>query len=757
MSAQRLSLLNLLDGFIAKSRVVWVQIMVCLLLAGIWVTTLSVIEIERAKEEHEVRGAAQHLSNIYAALMIRALDQIDLALGVVRYACEHSRPSLALMELQDSVLVPSSLLFAITVIDERGRVAASNKSDVLKDHSQAAYFLTFRDQKRMGDFLYTEETVQAGKQVKGMTFARRMTRPDGSFAGVVMLTVASEYLTSWYEASRLGKRGVIGFANKMGQLIVTQTGDQLIWSDPAIANPQRRLPIDQDTTVLTTSPWDGERRFMMSESLGRYPFVTMVGLSEAEQFQGFEHKRRSYLIEAAVASLILCLFGGMLWRMDLNQSRSRKAQQTYQAASEASLDANFVLHAMADSSGKIYDFSVVDANTHALKLIGLSKAALLGRKLSSFIEDLHASEVFVALSKAVRTSILGQYEWENTDERLKANWLSVQVVPVPDGIVAILHDISERKRFENELVHRNVELTTLNLNLSQLNQELTNAHEQLVQSEKLASIGLLAAGVAHEINNPIGFVLSNIGTLGEYVDKLLVLLSEYQKAEELLADESARSKLVGCRESVELDYLREDIPPLLKETKDGISRVRKIVEDLKNFSHVDSQSEWKLVNLREGIESTLNIVNNELKYVAEVHKAYADLPLVECLPSEINQVILNLLVNAGHAIGGAGGQRGHITLRTGCDQAFAWIEVEDTGCGIAPEHLARIFDPFFTTKPVGKGTGLGLSLSYGIVKKHCGNIEVKSELGRGTCFRVSLPLRRVQGGNEAVTSKPAHV
>ncbi len=273
----------------------------------------------------------------------------------------------------------------------------------------------------------------------------------------------------------------------------------------------------------------------------------------------------------------------------------------------------------------------------------------------------------------------------------------------------------------------------------QMRVSIEGTQEQIVQSEKLASIGQLAAGVAHEINNPIGFVFSNFGTLEDYLARLFKMLAAYENEESALCGTPAALRLQRLREEIELDYLREDIPALMSESKDGIKRVRKIVQDLKDFSHVDARQQWESVDLHAGLDSTLNIVNNEIKYKADVVREYGALPPVECLPSELNQVFMNLMVNAAHSIGA---QRGTITLRTGTAGSEVWVEVEDNGSGIAPEHLKRIFDPFFTTKPVGKGTGLGLSLSYGIVKKHGGRIEVTSELGRGTGFRVSLPVCR---------------
>ena len=277
---------------------------------------------------------------------------------------------------------------------------------------------------------------------------------------------------------------------------------------------------------------------------------------------------------------------------------------------------------------------------------------------------------------------------------------------------------------------------------SDLSRRLSAAEQQLVQSERLASIGQLAAGVAHEINNPVGYVFSNIGTLERYLGDLFRMLAAYEAAEPLLAGTPAAAELAAVREEIELDYLKDDIPTLMAETAEGVKRVRKIVQDLKDFSRVDQRQDWEWVDLHQGIDSTLNIVNNEIKYKAEVQREYGRLPEVQCLASELNQVFMNLLVNAAHAIDKP---RGLITVRTGTegegDEARAWVEVEDDGCGIAPEAQKRIFDPFFTTKPVGKGTGLGLSLAYGIVRKHAGTIDVRSAPGEGSCFRVTLPLR----------------
>ncbi len=274
--------------------------------------------------------------------------------------------------------------------------------------------------------------------------------------------------------------------------------------------------------------------------------------------------------------------------------------------------------------------------------------------------------------------------------------------------------------------------------LQQLNLQLKDAQNYLLQADKMASIGQLAAGVAHEINNPIGYVYSNLGTLEKYVKDIFSMLELYEHAEGLIADTGIRAQLKTARDQLDIAFLKQDLNALMCESKDGITRVKQIVQNLKDFSHVDASDDWCYADLHQGLESTLNIVSNEIKYKADVVREYGDLPEVECLFSQLNQVFMNLLVNAAHAIE----ERGTITIRTGRQSDEVWVEICDTGKGIDQENLKKIFDPFFTTKPIGQGTGLGLSLSYGIIKKHHGRIEVSSVVRYGTTFKVWVPVKQ---------------
>ena len=300
-------------------------------------------------------------------------------------------------------------------------------------------------------------------------------------------------------------------------------------------------------------------------------------------------------------------------------------------------------------------------------------------------------------------------------------------------ILATVRDITERKQIEETLRKERDEQALLI-------KKLEEAHNHLLQSDKMASIGQLAAGVAHEINNPIGYVSSNLGTLEQYLQDTFAILSVYEQAENSITDPIVREEINAAKKKLDIDFLKKDLGVLIAESRDGITRVKKIVQNLKDFAHVDVSEEWHFSNLHKGLDSTLNIVNNEIKYKAEVIKKYGDIPEVECLASQINQVFMNLLVNAAHAIE----ERGVITVSTGTQGEEVWVSITDTGSGIEPGNLKKIFDPFFTTKPLGKGTGLGLSLSYSIIHKHHGRIEVQSEVGKGTTFCVWLPIKQTQ-------------
>lgn len=304
----------------------------------------------------------------------------------------------------------------------------------------------------------------------------------------------------------------------------------------------------------------------------------------------------------------------------------------------------------------------------------------------------------------------------------------------------LLEDKSrELYRANQALQQKHDQISRKQVELEQAHRDLKEAQGKLVQSEKLATVGQLAAGVAHEINNPIGFITSNLGTLKTYAAVMSQLIIGYRKYAAGSPDQPENSALLEKLRQLEseedIEFILDDIEGLLADSVDGSRRVKEIVQGLKSFSRVDD-AESSEQDLHQGLESTLKVVANEIKYKCDVVKQYGDLPHVPCNLAKINQVFMNLLVNAAQAME----ERGTITITTSVDDDFAVVAIQDTGSGIPAEKIDSIFDPFFTTKPIGSGTGLGLSISYGIVQEHGGEIEVDSEVGVGTTFAVRLPL-----------------
>ena len=261
--------------------------------------------------------------------------------------------------------------------------------------------------------------------------------------------------------------------------------------------------------------------------------------------------------------------------------------------------------------------------------------------------------------------------------------------------------------------------------------KLDEATKRLVQSEKLASLGELAAGVAHEINNPVGYVSSNLTTLQKY-------LAVYEKVLDAPAADS--SEMAALKKKLNYAFIRDDLQNLVKETQEGVGRVKTIIQDLKDYARTNAATHYVASDIQVGLKSTLNIARIQLKNKADVRLELSKLPLVECAPAQIDQVFLNLIINAAQAM--PEGKMGLIDIRTDCNDKLVWIEVKDNGPGIPPDVLKKIFDPFFTTKDPGTGTGLGLSVSQNIIQQHGGTLTVDSTVGVGTTFKITLPIKR---------------
>ncbi|MBN1157800.1 MAG: PAS domain S-box protein [Bacteroidales bacterium] len=304
----------------------------------------------------------------------------------------------------------------------------------------------------------------------------------------------------------------------------------------------------------------------------------------------------------------------------------------------------------------------------------------------------------------------------------------------------VTNKLLEKQRKElhesNELLkERKEELENQKQKLQNALKNLRLTQNQLIQSGKMASLGQLTAGIAHELNNPINFVSGNVSPLTRDIGEILGILNRYEEVIREKKLEESFGEIESLREKLDLDYLIGEVKDLLKGIGEGAHRSSEIIKGLRSFSRLD-KDEFMLADIHEGLDTTLVLLNNKTKNRITVHKDYGDLPQIECLLSKLNQVFMNILTNSIEAIQDCG----EIFIRTVSDRTYVKVNIRDTGIGMSPEVRERIFEPFYTTKDVGKGLGLGLSISYGIIEQHHGSIDVISKPGHGTEFIVSLPI-----------------
>ena len=390
----------------------------------------------------------------------------------------------------------------------------------------------------------------------------------------------------------------------------------------------------------------------------------------------------------------------------------------------AYLQEKFVCETAADAQVAL---DILARETFALVLTDIQMPGLGGVELLRKVVERYPDTAVIMISGVDRT--------QRVIDAIRVGAFDYLVKPVDLDVLSLCVEralerralLRNARRYKRDLEKRNEELAMQKA-------ELVRLQAQMVQSEKMASLGLLAAGVAHELNNPAGFIYSNVDVLRGYLERLKECLFAY---EQLTLPVDAAEQIVALKRQIDYEHLIGDLDSILSDCSVGAERIRDVVQNLRLFSRLD-EAEIKRVDVHDGLEATVRLLS---KYFKSGHvtlrREFAELPLINCYAAQLNQVWMNLLVNAAQAIGD---ESGEVSITTTCDEASVTIQISDTGKGIPAENLKTIFDPFFTTKPIGEGTGLGLSISHGIIEQHGGTITAASTLNRGTTFTVVLPI-----------------
>jgi len=373
----------------------------------------------------------------------------------------------------------------------------------------------------------------------------------------------------------------------------------------------------------------------------------------------------------------------------------------------------------------------------------------LKQKIQALTINDEEKELLLKEVKAVQKKVESfEFKYKRTlvDKEAITNILNASIEEIEKQKKIIENAKDEINRTLTEMDKQKKLIEEKNTELNKLLSDLKEAQQQLIMSEKMASLGQLTAGVAHEINNPINFVSANIKPLKEDLNDILECINRYEEVIKENKLEGMFSKVHQFKRNSDINFSMQEVQDLLRGIEEGASRTTEIVKGLRNFSRLD-QNVVKKADMNEGIESTLTLLHSVYKDRVEIEKDFGKLPEVDCLPGQINQVLMNILSNALQAIP----EQGKIFIKTWQENETVKISIRDTGSGMSEAIRQKIFDPFFTTKDVGKGTGLGLSISYGIIEKHNGKIEVQSEPGKGTTFIITLPVNQLKNSNLKTT------
>jgi signal transduction histidine kinase len=630
-----------------------------------------------------------------------------LTLNLVRFWPERAAGR-TLADLKRKGLLPPDLLFVVSIADASGTIVDSTRPIGKQNVADQDIFRKQRE----------NDAVVIGQLPPGPTgdaklpFSRRLNAANDAFDGVVIVSVDAAYFVSGYDASKLGAQGVLSLIGTDGISHVRRTGEAMFSGERIdYSAALQDSDVAETDAAVSMSSWDGTRRWMSARELYGFPLAVLVGLSVDEQMAPARLQTRAYLEWAALASTLAVTLTALMGRMSWHLGQRR---EMFRLMAESTSAVPFTLNLSRSCFTYIGAHGIAESGIPEFEWKqpgGLD--VVLTREMNPEIRrrfdecEVGPFEFVAPLSQ--RSARRTEVRWTGTCERVKgAKYLR-----------GLMLDVTELRRLGRELA----------------------------AAQKLESVGRLAAGVAHEINTPVQFVSDNVEFVRTSMTDVAQVIRAYRNLRDAIkssGDVAGAARIAEDTEKVaDLDYILENAPQALDSSLEGLGRIATIVRSMKEFAHPD-HAEKTTADLNQAIKSTLVIAHNEYKYVAEVETDFGELPPVRCYLGEINQVVLNLLVNAAHAISDVvkdSGAMGKLTVRTRLDGNEIEIAIGDTGTGIPEAARSKVFDPFFTTKEVGRGTGQGLAIAHSvIVKKHGGTLRFETESGKGTTFFIRLPV-----------------
>lgn len=656
-----------------------------ILLCFIWTTLYSTVQMERQLEEDGAYKEVARLTRAFEEHTFRKIKEVDRILLSLKDHYEKDGQAMDISRYPKMGMIDGQQFVKLAIADENGELIASSLVPFVPANFQEREDFLMHKEEDSGQVYFSKTVFGRSSGIWSIQMSRRINKTGGSFGGIAIVSVDASYFTQFYKLVDLGTNSVTALIGRDGIIRVRDSGSSAVAGQDASKSPfMEHLAVSDTGSYSATSPVDDIRRMYNYQALRDYPFFVLVGVAEEEVFREWNDRVVSYYWVAGASTVIITFFIVMLLGITTRQKQTAQALRQAKAGLEVKVEQR--TQELFVANGELI---AMNAEQNAMN----EELQCSNQKLEQVITDLDLNQMILRASQA-------------------------------------------------ELGQKNIELSTAL-------HDIKGVQASLIQQEKLVGIGQLAAGVAHEINNPLGFVTSNVEALEQYFNVFNIIFAQYRqlRSDSTVANNpqilAKLNQIIRLEKEQDLDYISADIPDLFRDTNEGLKRMNKIVQGMQIFTRGDQQKVIEAYNLNKGLEDILQVAHYEIQQSAIVEKRFGQIPEIEAMVGEINQVLLNLVLNAVQAIKGKQIEGlGIITLSTWHDKQFVYCAIEDDGYGIEAEDLKNIFNPFFTTNPVGQGTGMGLSVSYEIiVNRHQGEIMVESGLDKGTKFIIKLPIQ----------------